>query len=76
MGDDIPAADIVAGDVLDIPVMFSGIKFDEDMLVIETGDLDTVVGAATVQNKTVREILQEQNLIPAKTGTTSSFENP
>ena len=68
----ILAADIVAGDVEDVPILVFGAKFDEDKLVIENSlTLETVIAAATVNNKTAREVLIEKSLIPVRTTTAS-----
>ena len=68
----ILAADIVAGDVEDVPILVFGAKFDEDKLVMENSlTLETVLAAATVNNKTAREVLIEKSLIPVRTTTAS-----
>jgi hypothetical protein len=80
MGDDIPAADIVAGDVEDVPILVHGMKFNEDKLVIENSKtLDTIVAPSDATNtyidKTVRDILRERTLIPMNTQSGSRAEN-
>jgi hypothetical protein len=76
MGADIPAADLVAGDVVDVPVIYSGLKFDEAKLVIEnTKTLATVIGAATIHAKTVRSALEGQDLIAQPVDTSTNYEN-
>lgn len=77
MGDDIAAADLVAGDVIDVPIVYGGMKFDEDKLVFDDGvdTLDTVIGAASIAARTVRDALAKQTLIPQKTDSSSAFEN-
>lgn len=73
MGDDIAAADLVAGDVVDVPLVFTGMKFDEDKLVFDNGadTLDTLLSTG----KTIREELALLTLIPQQTQTASDFEN-
>ena len=47
VGEPITAAALVAGNVTDCPVITSGIRFDEDQLVLENDvDLDDVIGPA------------------------------
>lgn len=73
---DIAAADIVAGDVVDVPILIFGARFDKDQLVIENSKtLATVIGAATVQAKTVEDVLREKSLIAEDTISASSPEN-
>lgn len=76
VGDAIAAADIVAGDVTDLAIVKHGVKFDEDQLVIENSKtLATVLGATTVNARTVRSELVSRSLIPATTQDNSAFEN-
>jgi hypothetical protein len=76
MGDDIAAADLIAGDVVDNPIVYLGMTFDEDRLVFDdTEDLDTVLGAATIHARTVRQALHDTDLIPQKTRTATNYEN-
>ena len=72
----ILAADLVAGDVEDVPILVFGAKFDEDKLVIENSlTLETAIepsDATTIYNlKTAREVLLEKTLIPVETTTAS-----
>lgn len=73
MGEDITAAALVAGDVVDNPVVFSGMKFDEDKLVFDNGadTIDTLLSTG----RTVREELALMNLIGQQTQTASTVEN-
>jgi hypothetical protein len=73
MNDDIDSADIVAGDVEDNPMLFTGAKFDEDKLVFDDGTttLETVLS----NGKTVRDTLHDLGLIPTQTQTASRAEN-
>jgi hypothetical protein len=76
MGADIAAADIVAGDVIDNAIIYRGLRFDEDKLVIENSKtLATVIGATTIHAHTVRDGLHDQDLIPQKTQTATDYEN-
>jgi hypothetical protein len=70
---EIPAADLVAGDVVDVPILKFGADIDEAKLVIEnTKTLDTVLAAATVNNQTVREALLKIDIVPTNTIPTSN----
>jgi hypothetical protein len=76
MGEDIPAADLVAGDVIDLPVVYAGMKFDEANLVFDdTEDLDTVIGATTIHAHSVRSALEDQSLIPMSVDLSTNYEN-
>jgi hypothetical protein len=76
VGDEIAAADIVAGDVEDVPIITFGIDFDEDMLVIENSKtLATVITVGTTDLRAVRDVLKEQTLIAKSTITISEQEN-
>lgn len=73
MGEDIAAADLVAGDVVDQPIMEHGIRFDADKLIFDDGSttLDTVLASGL----TVREELRHLTMIAIPTRTTSLPEN-
>lgn len=77
IGPDIPAADIVAGDVLDIPVLVgNGVYIDENKVTIENSKLmSTVIGAATVNARTVKDQLRWGGIFTLDTVDISSFEN-
>jgi hypothetical protein len=76
MGPDIAAADLVAGDVVDVPIIYSGLKFDEAKLVIENSkDLDTVIETGTIAARTVRSALAVQDLIAQPVDTFTNYEN-
>lgn len=73
---DIASADIVAGDVEDIPIVIFGAFFDADRLVIENSKtLDTVIGATTIHAKTVEDALRERSLIAENQISVSNYEN-
>ena len=73
MGTDILAATLVAGDVLDNPVIYSGLKFDEDKLVFDNGTdtLDTL----TATGRTIRAELELMDLVGQSVDVTTNFEN-
>lgn len=73
MGAEILAATLVAGDVLDNPVIYSGLKFDEDKLIFDNGTdtLDTV----TATGRTIRSELELMDLIGQSVDVTTNFEN-
>ncbi len=76
MGCDILAADLVAGDVVDVQVLEGGAWFDKEKLVIENAKtLATVIAAATVNNRTVDDELRRLSLYSEETIEISSFEN-
>lgn len=73
---EIAAADIAAGDVEDLPILLFGAQFDSEQLIIENSKtLATVIGAGTVQAKTVQDALIEKSLVPTAAISGSSFEN-
>jgi hypothetical protein len=73
---DIAAADIAAGDVADVPIVIYGAIFDKDRLVIENSKtLGTVIGATTVQARTVSDVLRERALIAEDQISVSLYEN-
>jgi hypothetical protein len=70
---DILAADIVAGDVDNMPIIKFGFMFDEDMLFMEdSGDLDDLVGDTGL---TVRDYLVHLSIIAKETQSGSRPEN-
>lgn len=73
MSDDIAAADIVAGDIADNPILTHGARFNSDKLVFDDGTstLDTILPSG----ETVREELAKLTLIPQTTQTASAAEN-
>lgn len=74
---DIAAADLVAGDVTDVPIIIFGALFDDEKLVIENSLLlTTVIAAGTVQAQTVADALIKRSLVPQSTISGSSPENP
>jgi hypothetical protein len=76
MGAEILAATLVAGDVVDVPIIYSGLKFDEAKLVIENAKtLDTIIAAAGLAARTVRSALVGQDLIASPVDVTTNFEN-
>ena len=76
MGPEIAAATIVAGDVVDLPIVYQGMTFDEDKLVIENSKtLATIVDVGTVPARSLRDAIAGQDLIAQQTRTATSFEN-
>ncbi len=73
MGEEITAAALVAADVVDNPVVFSGMKFDEDKMVFDNGadTIDTLLATG----RTIREELALMTLIGQQTQTASAAEN-
>jgi len=74
---DIAAADIVAGDVIDVPIIIFGALFDDSKLVIENAlTLSTIIATGTIQAETVADALMKISLIPQSAISGSSPENP
>lgn len=74
---DISAADIVAGDVVDVPIIIFGALFDDSKLVIENSlTLDTVISTGTIEEQTVADALRKISLIPQSAISGSQPENP
>lgn len=73
MGDDILAASLVAGDVVDSPILTNGARVNEGKVIFDDGvtTMDTVMPSG----KTVRQELAELTIIPQLTQTASRFEN-
>ena len=70
VGDDIPAASIVAGDVTDCPVLIGGAAatIDAQQVVIENSKtLNTVIGATTIHAARVEEFLARRGLFVEQT---------
>ena len=63
LGEDIPAADLVAGDVTDqqIAVLGEPADFDIDKLVFDQGtlDIDDIIDTGTIQATTIRSKLSQ-----------------
>lgn len=71
--EDIAAATLVAGDVEDNPIIFTGITFDEAKLVFDNGT-DTLATVLST-GKTIRDTLHALDLIAQGTITDSAQEN-
>lgn len=78
IGPDIAAADLVAGDIADASILVGGgFSVDTDQLVLENSlTLDDVMGAATIDARTVRDQLAYRGIFAEDTVAISSFENP
>lgn len=73
MGSDITAAALIAGDVVDQPILEHGAKFDDGKLVFDNGT--TVLTDVLPSGLTVRDALEHLTLIAVPTRTTSLSEN-
>jgi hypothetical protein len=72
----ILAADIVAGDVVDVPILVGNAVIDQNQLVIEASKtLATVVNVPVGLNKTVEELLRWIGIFCADTIAIEEFEN-
>lgn len=77
-GPPILAADIVAGDVENLPILIAGfpVELDEEMLIIENAKtLETVIGTGTIWVRIVRDYLRNLGLIPRLTTQSSGGQN-
>lgn len=64
VGSDIAAADLVDGDIEDIPIMIGGACTVNENLVVwddDTLDADSIVNAGTIEERTARMALQESS---------------
>ena len=78
MGDDVDAADLVAGDIDDVPILMGNATVNENLVVWDddTLDADTVVAPATVEARTAREALAESSgIFLEDTVSITNFEN-
>ena len=77
LGPTIAAADLVAGDVLDTPILTgSAVLIDKDELIIENSKLlTTVIGTATIDARQVQDQLAESGIYVEDTVAISGFEN-
>lgn len=76
VGDEIAAADLVAGDVTDAFILLGDAIVDTSMLVIEAAKtLDTVITVGTTDLRTVRDHLACRGIFVEETIEISSFEN-
>jgi len=77
LGADIPAADLVAGDVEDSIVVLGGsIILDKQRVVIENSKLlTTVIAATTVNARTVEDSLNMRGIFLGDSDDSTSFEN-
>jgi len=77
LGDDIAAADIVAGDIPDVFILVGkDVTVDVDQIVIENAKtLDTVITVGTTDLRTVRDHLANRGIFTEETVDISSFEN-
>lgn len=82
MGDEIAAADLVAGDVVDVPILVGGAcKVDDGQIILDEGTLtlDDVFSATDSTNVyyvvTVRDQLAQRGIFVRSTVDIDSFEN-
>lgn len=77
LGPDIPAADLVAGDVEGNIISLGGsVMLDKEQLVIENAKtLDTVIGAASIHASTVEQELNKIGIFLGSSVEISGFEN-
>ena len=61
LGDDILAADLVAENIVDVPILVGNARVNEDLVIFDddTLDAETVVAPATVEARTARRALEE-----------------
>ena len=77
IGPNIPADDLVAGDVVDVPILVGGnCTLDSRQLIIENSlTIDTVVGAATIGEHRLEDDLNRIGIFIEDTIDIDSFEN-
>jgi hypothetical protein len=77
IGSDIAAADLVAGDVVDQPILEGGaLTIDVQQLVIENSKLlTTVITVGTTDLRTVRDHLMNKGIFTESTVDITGFEN-
>ena len=78
LGDDIVAADLVAENIVDVPILVGNARVNESEVVWDddTLDADTVVAPATVEARTARRALEESvNIRLEATVRTTAHEN-
>ena len=81
LGDDVAAADLVAGDVVDQSILVgSALTYDDAQLVIENSKLLTTVilatgGADNVFTQTVADYLENKGMFAESTVDIAGFEN-
>ena len=76
LGDEIATADLVAGDIVDAPILIFGARFADSKLVIENAKtLGTIIAVGTINARTVEDELTRLTLIPENVVDISNFEN-
>lgn len=76
IGADITGAALVAGDVIDSPILVGNAIVDLNQIVIENSKtLDTIIGVTSVNARTVRDQLAFRGIFAEDTVNISSFEN-
>lgn len=77
MGDDIAGADLVAGDVVDLPILVgAGVFVDKNLLVIENSKLlTTVITVGTTDLRTVADHMANRGIFMEDSIEISGYEN-
>lgn len=77
LGADIPFADLVAGDIVDVPILEGmAVTIDVQQLVIENSKLlTTVITVGTTDLRTVRDHLMAKGIFTETTVDITEFEN-
>lgn len=80
VGDDIPTADLIAGDVVDAPILVGEAFVDLAKIIFDSDGagpvtLASIVANGTLSQKTILQLIQELSIYPQNTISTSSFEN-
>jgi hypothetical protein len=78
LGDDITAADLVAGDIEDVPILVGNATVNEELVVFDddTLDADSIVNPTNIEARTAREALYESaGIFFEETISISEFEN-
>jgi hypothetical protein len=78
LGDDITAADLVADDIVDVPILVGNARVNEQLVIWDQDilDADTVVAPATVEARTARKALADAaNIRLEETVDSTAHEN-
>lgn len=78
LGDDIEAADLVDGDIENCSILVGGdVKVNENLVVWDDDTLsaDSIVNPGTIEARTAREALAENNIYLEDTLSITEFEN-
>jgi len=76
LSEDIPFADLVAGDVLDTRILLGGnVLLNESLVVFETITKDSIFATATVHKARVEDLLAEIGIFLGTFQNTTELEN-